>query len=68
MAAQPIEYYVSDEVAAEYLNITPRRVKEMARSGKIPAHPVDPTAAHKDWRFLLSELSECMRSRRNKGR
>jgi len=68
MAAQPIEYFVAFEEAASFLKVSVRRVKEMARSGKIPAHPVDPTAAHKDWRFLLSELSECMRSRRNKGR
>jgi hypothetical protein len=68
MAAQPIEYFVAHEEAASFLKVSVRRVKEMARSGKIPAHPVDPTAAHKDWRFLLSELSECMRSRRNKGR
>lgn len=49
------------EEAAAFLKITPRRVKEMARAGTIPAHPVDPTAERKEWRFLLSELSAWMR-------
>ena len=55
------EPYVAAEEAAEFLKITPRRVKEMARAGTIPAHPVDPTAERKEWRFLLSELSAWMR-------
>lgn len=55
------EPYVDADKAAEFLDITPRRVKEMARAGTIPAHPVDPTAERKEWRFLLSELSAWMR-------
>jgi excisionase family DNA binding protein len=55
------EPYVTAEEAAEFLKITPRRVKEMARAGTIPAHPVDPNAERKEWRFLLSELSAWMR-------
>jgi hypothetical protein len=55
------EPYVAAEEAAEFLKITPRRVKEMARAGTIPAHPVDPNADRKEWRFLLSELSARMR-------
>ena len=60
------EPYVAAEEAAEFLKITPRRVKEMARAGVIPAHSVDPTAVRKEWRFLLSELSAWMQ--RNTGR
>jgi excisionase family DNA binding protein len=56
------EPYVTAEEAAEFLKITPRRVKEMARAGSIPAHPVDPNAERKEWRFLLSELSAYMRA------
>jgi hypothetical protein len=35
------EPYVAAEEAAAFLKITPRRVKEMARAGTIPAHPVE---------------------------
>jgi hypothetical protein len=35
----------------------------MARAWSIPAHPVDPNAERKEWRFLLSELSAWMRSK-----
>jgi hypothetical protein len=55
-----IEYFVASEEAAEFLKVTPRRLNDMARSGKVPAHPVDPTAGRKEWRFLLSELSAWM--------
>lgn len=55
------EPYVDAKKAGEFLDIKPRRVKEMARAGTIPAHPVDPTAERKEWRFLLSELSDWMR-------
>ena len=61
MASSPIEYFVAPEEAADFLKVTERRLKDMARSGKVPAHPVDPTADRKEWRFLLSELSEWMR-------
>jgi len=56
------EPYVAAEEAAEFLKISPRRIKEMARAGTIPAHPVDPDAERKEWRFLLSELSAWMRA------
>lgn len=56
------EPYVAAEEGAEFLKITPRRIKEMARAGSIPAHPVDPDAERKEWRFLLSELSAWMRA------
>ncbi len=55
------EPYVDAEEAADFLKITLRRMKEMARAGTIPAHPVDPDAERKEWRFLLSELSAWMR-------
>ena len=56
------EPYVAAKEAAEFLKITPRRIKEMARAGTVPTHPVDPDAERKEWRFLLSELSAWMRS------
>ena len=60
MSTLTIEYYCCFEEAAEFLKVTPRRLNDMARSGKVPAHPVDPSAARKEWRFLLSELSAWM--------
>jgi hypothetical protein len=62
------EPYVAPEEAAEFLKITPRRLKDMARAGAIPAHPVDPGAERKEWRFLLSELSTWMRNNSGKKR
>jgi len=29
---------------------------QKVRAGKIPAHPLDPEAQKKEWRFKLSEL------------
>jgi excisionase family DNA binding protein len=54
------EPYIAAEEAAEFLKVTARRIKDMARAGSIPAHPVDPGAERKEWRFLLSELAEWM--------
>lgn len=62
------EPYVASEEAAEFLKVTARRLKDMARSGAIPAHPVDPNAARKEWRFLLSELSASMQDNTSKKR
>lgn len=62
------EPYVAPEEAAEFLKVTPRRVKDMARAGAIPAHPFDPNAERKEWRFLLSELSAWMRNNSGKKR
>jgi len=62
------EPYVASEEAAEFLKITPRRLKDMARAGAIPAHPIGPSAARKEWRFLLSELSASMQDNSGKKR
>ena len=60
MSTLTVECYVAPEEAAEFLKVTSRRLNDMARSGKVPAHPVDPNAVRKEWRFLLSELSAWM--------
>jgi hypothetical protein len=62
------EPFVSPEEAADFMSVTPRRVKDMARAGAIPAHPFDPKALRKEWRFLLSELSAWMRNNSGKKR
>jgi excisionase family DNA binding protein len=62
------ECYVTSEEAAEFLKVTPRRLKDMARAGAIPAHPVDPGAERREWRFLLSELRTWMQDNSSKKR
>jgi excisionase family DNA binding protein len=56
-----VEYYVDADEAARFLKLDRRTVLRWAREGKLPAHPLDPSAAHKDWRFLLSELDSWLR-------
>lgn len=52
----PPERYVSAGVVAEHLDIQRRQVLAMTRAGKLPAHPVDPAATRKQWRYKLSEV------------
>jgi hypothetical protein len=52
----PPEAYVSARVIAEHLDIQIRQVLAMTRAGKLPAHPVDPTAVRKQWRYKVSEV------------
>jgi hypothetical protein len=53
------EPFVDADRAAEFLAITPRRVKELARQGLLPAHPLGNGRRHV-WRFRLSELAHSM--------
>ena len=48
---------------AEYLKLERRQVLALTRRGKLPAHPLDASAARKVWRFKLSELDEWMQRR-----
>ena len=50
------EPFVDAHRAAEFLFLTPRRVLELARKGRIPAHPLG-DGVRKVWRFRLSELA-----------
>jgi len=53
---QNVERFVSADAAAMFLAITRRTLLQKVREGKIPAHPLDPSAQRKEWRFKLSEL------------
>ena len=64
MANSPPENFVGPEEAAEFLQMT-RRVKDLARAGSIPAHPLG-DKSRKVWRFLLSELHSYMLNHRNR--
>jgi hypothetical protein len=48
------EPFVDEQVVARFLQITPRRVLDMARKKQIPAHPIGDT--RKTWRFRMSEI------------
>jgi hypothetical protein len=54
--AMTLEHYVSADVVADYLKLDRRQVMALTRRGRLPAHPIDPTATRKVWRFKLSEV------------
>jgi hypothetical protein len=56
-----IEPFVDAKKGAEFLNLRPRRVLELAREGSIPAYPVG-NGKRRVWRFRLSELASVLRS------
>jgi excisionase family DNA binding protein len=57
--------FVSADAAAMFLGITRRTLLQKVREGKIPAHPLDPSAQRKEWRFKLSELDRVLVARLN---
>ncbi len=54
------EPFVDANEAAKFLSLTPRTVLEMARRGRLPAHPLlgGNKKLRRTWRFRISELSE----------
>jgi hypothetical protein len=62
--ATPLEPFVKAETAGEFLHYSPRTVKQMAREGRIPAHPFG-GGARKRWYFLISELAEHLHTQVN---
>ena len=58
------EPLVDEHAVAEFLQVRPRRVIELARKGVIPSHPIG--CARKTWRFRISEVDACFRSRTDK--
>lgn len=62
---QTVERFVSADAAAMFLGITRRTLLQKVREGKIPAHPLDPSAQRKEWRFKLSELDRVLGARLN---
>jgi hypothetical protein len=61
-SAPPLEPFVDAARAADFLSLKPRRVLELARSGKLPAHPLG-NGLRRVWRFRLSELVMAMARR-----
>ena len=64
MKPEAPENFVDAAEAAEFLAVTRRRILELARTGKLPGHPIG-DGARRVWRFRLSELSDAIASRQN---
>jgi hypothetical protein len=56
MTVKVLESFVNAARAAEFLAIKPRWLLELARAGKIPAHPLG-DGKRRVWRFRLSEIA-----------
>jgi len=61
---QSPEPFVDASEAGIFLNYSSRTIKQMARDGRIPAHPFG-SGARKRWYFLISELAEHLRGQVN---
>ena len=59
-----LEPFVEANAAAQFLRYSSRTVKQMARDGRIPAHPFG-TGPRKRWYFLISELADHLRAQVN---
>jgi Helix-turn-helix domain len=51
--------FVDTLQSAEFLGLTPRRVLDLARAGKLPFYPLG-TGQRRIWRFRLSELAAAL--------
>lgn len=59
-----LEPFLEAEEAASFVKYSPRHLKQLAREGKVPAHPRG-DGQRRRWLFLLSELDAWMRGRVN---
>ena len=60
------ERFVDADEAARFLSLTRRRVLDLARSGRLPGHPIG-DGARRVWRFRLSELSAAVAAPQKSG-
>jgi hypothetical protein len=60
-----IEPFVDATKAAEFLNLRPRRLLQLAREGFIPAYPIG-SGKRRVWRFRPSELASALAEHRVK--
>jgi hypothetical protein len=58
------ELFVEADEAAAFLHMSPRSIKQLAREGRVPAHPRG-DGQRKRWLFLLGELDQWLRGRVN---
>jgi Helix-turn-helix domain len=64
MRREVLECFVEADAAAEFLHYSVRSIKQMAREGRIPAHPFG-IGPRKRWYFLISELAQHLRTQVN---
>jgi len=57
-----VEQFVDATRAAEFLDLRPRRLLQLAREGAIPAYPVG-NGRRRVWRFRLSEIASALAAR-----
>jgi len=57
-----VEPFVDAQKAADFLNLRPRRLLELARAGSIPAYPIG-DGHRRVWRFRLSEIALALAAR-----
>lgn len=55
-----METFVTADEVAEFLKCSRPQVLQLARTGKIPAHPFGFGKERKSWRFLLSQVREAV--------
>lgn len=60
------ERFVDADEAAKFLSLPRRRVLDLARTGKLPAHAIG-DGSRRIWRFRLSELADAITSPQNSG-
>ena len=56
-----LEPFVDADEAGKFLSLPRRRVLDLARAGKLPAHPIG-DGARRVWRFRLSEIAAAVSS------
>jgi len=59
MTSEALEQFVDADEAAKFLSLNRRRILELARAGRLPAHPIG-EGARRLWRFRLSELANAL--------
>jgi Helix-turn-helix domain len=60
------ERFVDADEAAKFLSLPRRRVLDLARGHKLPAHPIG-DGSRRVWRFRLSELAAAITSQEKSG-
>ena len=56
-----LEPFVDADEAGTFLSLNRRRILELARTGKLPGHPLG-DGARRVWRFRLSEIADAVSS------
>jgi len=61
------EYFVDATIAAKFLHCSRKHLLKLSVLGKIAAYPLPGSGQRRTWRYLLSELRNCMLNTRMTG-